>query len=76
MPVNRVLIVGALLLLSSYLLAQEVLSEQFLEYLGDYEEIDGEWIDPLEFAETLEKMSSSNPEADDKDTRQEATSEN
>ncbi len=43
-------------LLSGLLIAQEILSEQFLEYLGEYEQIDGEWVDPLSFAESLEQM--------------------
>ena len=34
----------------------EELSDEFLEYLGEYENIDGEWIDPYEFAEVLEEM--------------------
>ena len=44
------------LLLSAWLVAQELLNDDFLEYLGGYQQVDGEWVDPVEFAESLEQM--------------------
>lgn len=41
---------------ASLLLAQDTPEEAFLMYLSDYEKVDGEWIDPGEFAQQLEKM--------------------
>lgn len=38
------------------LLAQDAPEEAFLMYLSDYEKVDGEWVDPGEFAQQLEQM--------------------
>ena len=38
------------------LLAQDTPEESFLLYLSGYEKVDGEWVDPAEFAQQLEKM--------------------
>ncbi len=43
--------------------AQEELSSEFLEYLSDYETVDGELVDPTEFAEALEELSTSSQQA-------------
>lgn len=56
------MVISLLCASKSYALGEEetasaqVLSDAFLEYLGDYENIDGEWVDPYEFAEVLEEM--------------------
>lgn len=36
--------------------AEEALSAEFLEYLGEYEQFGDEWVDPYSFAENLEDM--------------------
>jgi len=52
----RVLMTALLFVGTGVLLAQDAPDEAFLMYLSDYEKIDGEWIDPGEFAQQLEKM--------------------
>lgn len=42
---------------ASVLLAQDSPDEAFLLYLSDYQQVDGEWVDPTEFARQLEQMS-------------------
>ncbi len=59
MRVNRRIGLCLLLLGIGYaavIAAQEALSEEFLEYLGNYEQVGGEWVDPFEFAQALEQM--------------------
>lgn len=36
--------------------AAEELSEEFLEYIADYENVDGDLVDPIDFAEDLETL--------------------
>jgi len=53
----RKLLMSALLFAGTgVLLAQDAPDEAFLMYLSDYEKVDGEWIDPGEFAQQLENM--------------------
>jgi hypothetical protein len=55
-PARKLLLSVLLFVGTSVLLAQDAPDEAFLMYLSDYEKIDGEWIDPGEFAQQLEKM--------------------
>ncbi len=50
----KYLLIG--LVLSSLGLAVERLDIEFLEYLASYEEMNGEWVDPVTFAAELEEM--------------------
>ena len=50
MPVNRTLMVMALLILASPLRAEDVPDIDLLEYLGSWESVNGEYVDPMELA--------------------------
>lgn len=52
----RKIFMVALISGAGVLLAQDVPEEAFLMYLSDYEKVDGEWVDPGEFAQQLEQM--------------------
>jgi hypothetical protein len=52
----RKVLTVVLLAAAGVLLAQDAPEEAFLMYLSDYEKVDGEWIDPGEFAQQLEQM--------------------
>jgi len=54
--VRNVLMTLSLSAVASVLLAQDSSSEAFLLYLSDYQKVDGEWVDPTEFALQLEQM--------------------
>jgi hypothetical protein len=49
-PVNRTLMVMALLILASPLRAEDVPDIDLLEYLGSWESVNGEYVDPMELA--------------------------
>ena len=46
----------ALVVAASWGQAEEALTAEFLEYLGEYEQFGDEWVDPYSFAENLEEL--------------------
>lgn len=50
MPVNRVTLAIAMLLLVSPLRAEEAPDIELLEHLGRWESVNGDYVDPLELA--------------------------
>lgn len=52
----RKILTMVLITAAGVLLAQDAPEEAFLMYLSDYEKVDGEWVDPGEFAQQLEQM--------------------
>lgn len=45
-----------LMVASDQLQAEQALTAEFLEFLGEYEQFGDEWVDPYSFAENLEQM--------------------
>jgi len=64
--VRNVFMTLSLCAAASVLLAQDSPEEAFLLYLSDYQKVDGEWVDPAEFAQQLEQMASIGKSAIDK----------
>gem|GEM_PF-2858688 len=50
MPVNRVTLAIAMLLLVSPMRAEDAPDIELLEYLGSWESVNGEYVDPMELA--------------------------